>query len=302
MNRSLTAFALFFSVMLGGVSAPQAALAQGAEQVVLQPSSRWHASYEDGVCRLARMFEAQNSTHALIFEQTGPSSNFNLTLTGEEFSEFSQNREVRLGFGSDDLVGDHDIVMEESSEFGQMVFLKDVGLKEIDSSTNATQADPGLTALGRSIDPETAQNALSVTIAQRDKSLTFDTGPLAQPFQVLNECSLHILSTWGLDVAKHKELQRGVSMLRPNRIARNVSNTYPQLALQEGRTGVVGLTLLVDELGQPTECMITHDSGHADLNQAACRGLMEGAYEPALDADGVPIGSFFVTRVIYRLG
>lgn len=289
-------------LVLAAMASPVPGLAQDGQPIVLEPRSSWHASYENGLCRLARTFGAEGNSHTLIFEQSTPGALFNLTMTGPALSPMAESAEVDVGFGSADLGGAHAIVTENNSDFGHILFIKDVGLEADNNPEVEREEDFGRTAQGTSIDLAKAKAASEVAIRQGHTSLTFKTGPLVSPLGVLNDCTAHILSLWGLDPERHKSAQRGVSLLQPRQVSQWVVEKYPQRALQEGRQGVVGLTVIVDETGQPTQCKITDDSGHADLNDVACQGMMRARFGPALDAVGEPMPSYYVTRIAYRLG
>lgn len=289
-------------LVIAGLASPVSGLAQAGEPLVLKPRSAWHASYEDGVCRLARGFGTEGYSHTLIFEQSTPSALFSLTMTGPALSEMIASAEAYIEFGSSELGGSHAIVTDDNREFGHIVFVKDVALDSIEEPEIEKEEDFGRTAQGTAIDLTKAKAASGVLIRQGRSDLTFKTGPLAAPMGVLNDCTAHILSVWGLDPERHKGALRGVALLQPRQVSQRVLEKYPQRALQEGRQGVVGVTVLVDETGRPTECKITDDSGHPDLNNVACEGMMRARYSPAVDASGEPMPSYFVTQIEYRLG
>ena len=72
------------------------------------------------------------------------------------------------------------------------------------------------------------------------------------------------------------------------------NNDYPTKALREGRQGVVGFHLVIDEQGVPESCEVTRSSGHDDLDQATCSALMRRArFKPATDEAGNPIKGTF---------
>ena len=103
-----------------------------------------------------------------------------------------------------------------------------------------------------------------------------------------------------INLNEHKRASNEVET-RDERFIRSIQRQYPLRTLREGRGGVVGLAILVDPSGKPTECKITDDSGDRDLNEVACEGLMQARFDPALDASGQPIPSYWVTRVTYRI-
>ena len=49
---------------------------------------------------------------------------------------------------------------------------------------------------------------------------------------------------------------------------------YPKRALENHEEGLVGFTVRIDAAGSPTECAITHTSGHPLLDQETCQLIM----------------------------
>ena len=93
----VAAISLLFSATLAPTSA--AAEGESESETVLEPTSPWQASYEDGRCRLTRVFAAPSGFHALVLEQRAPSAKFNLVLTGPALSGIKENADVRISFG-----------------------------------------------------------------------------------------------------------------------------------------------------------------------------------------------------------
>ncbi|QFT76284.1 hypothetical protein [Erythrobacter sp. THAF29] len=65
---------------------------------LLEPSSNWFASLENGSCRLARNFGSGASEHRLVFEQWGPSKGFGLIVAGPATEKFSSGSKTDLVF------------------------------------------------------------------------------------------------------------------------------------------------------------------------------------------------------------
>ena len=73
------------------------------------------------------------------------------------------------------------------------------------------------------------------------------------------------------------------------RMAALVSGNYPPLALREGRQGTVRMLVMVKANGTARKCRIRRSSGHADLDAAACRVMLQyGRFTPATDDEGKP--------------
>lgn len=293
--------ALLSLVPLAAALVPASAQAQDAGEMVLEPTSAWNASYDAGVCRLSRMFGAAGQQHALVFEQAAPDARFNISVAGPGMTEVNGGLTLRLAFGPGGATSDQEIVKDANPEFGAVVFLKDITLNPAALAAAGASEGVGFAVSAAGVDTEAAKPLREITLAQGGRTLVFRTGPLAAPFGVLNDCTSHILTTWGLDAEAHGSAQRKTRLLDEQRAARAVQELYPLRALREARGGVVGLVMLVDQTGKPTECRITNDSGNRELNAVACEQLMQARFDPALDASGKPMTSYWMTRVIYRI-
>lgn len=80
------------------------------------------------------------------------------------------------------------------------------------------------------------------------------------------------------------------------------ANDYPSRALREEREGTTRFRLTVNADGRVADCQITGSSGHADLDQAACKNLTRRArFRPALDANGNPTTGSYSNAVRWEI-
>jgi len=286
--------------VLASALMPVSAFAESGDTLILEPASAWQATYEGGRCRLSRMFDGSGQQHALVFEQTAPDSRFFMSVAGPTMERINGGLPLRLAFGPNGPESEQDIAKERNSDFGAVVFMKDIDFKPIDPLD--IPEGVGLAAASPGIDLEAAAPLRQVSLVQGGKTLVFRTGPLAAPFRVLNDCTAHILTTWGIDPEAHRTAQRSTKLLDVQALVRSVQEKYPLQPLMERRGGVVGVAILVDQTGMPTECRITDDSGDRSLNDVACEQLMKARFDPALDASGKPMKSYWMTRITYRIG
>lgn len=76
---------------------------------------------------------------------------------------------------------------------------------------------------------------------------------------------------------------------------------YPVRAKREGLQGTVAVAVIVDKSGRSKNCEVTHSSGHASLDEAACKNMLRySRFEPALDPDGNPIAMAYGQLITYR--
>jgi len=80
------------------------------------------------------------------------------------------------------------------------------------------------------------------------------------------------------------------------------ANDYPSRALREEREGTTRFRLTVNADGRVSDCQITGSSGHADLDEAACKNLTRRArFRPALDANGNPTTGSYSNAVRWQI-
>ncbi len=62
---------------------------------------------------------------------------------------------------------------------------------------------------------------------------------------------------------------------------------YPRRALAAREEGLVGFTMTLDKAGHPTDCQVTHSSGHRLLDEETCAlMLIHGEFKPARNEAG----------------
>jgi periplasmic protein TonB len=88
----------------------------------------------------------------------------------------------------------------------------------------------------------------------------------------------------------------------PKLIFATLSIDYPTEALAEGREGTVKYQLLVGKNGKVKSCVVTKSSGHADLDEAACKTMTRKVrFSPALDKNGKPIAGTYNNQLSFRI-
>ena len=289
------------AMMLAALACAAPALAQepeaGASTVELRASSPWQVSFENGVCRAGRLFEAGGKSHVLTFEQIAPTGSVDVMIVGSAIESIELGQPIQIRIADTLLVESPNFTKGQIEDFGASITIMQLGLKP--SPTIDETATP--MPFGRGIDLEALADADRISITQNGERVEVITGPLRDVFQVLNDCTAHILKTWGFDAAKLQTAEVGPQILNPLSHARKVQEAYPVRALRNREQGTVGVLVKIDEEGRVYECEIISDSGSKDLNNAACTGMMIAKFEPAKDKAGEPLKSYFSTRISYRL-
>lgn len=80
------------------------------------------------------------------------------------------------------------------------------------------------------------------------------------------------------------------------------NNDYPRRGLTRGLEGTSGYRLVVSSNGRVSECQITRSSGHAVLDDAACRLLERRArFDPAKDNRGQVVVGTYTGQVTWQI-
>lgn len=83
---------------------------------------------------------------------------------------------------------------------------------------------------------------------------------------------------------------------------RRIIENYPSRAIREELEGRVGLRVSVTPDGKVGSCQVTSSSGHAILDDAACKDIARyGKFKPALNDAGDPTTGSWGTTIVYQL-
>lgn len=294
-------FRLTFCIAAAAAAVSQASFA-AEPVVVLEPSSAWHLDYAEQSCRLGRTFGDAENISAAFFTQHGPSGSFEMTLAGEPLERFSSSRDVITQFGPTGGERETRPFKGDVEGVGPALIYSGFNLEEEpDEGEDEAPASEISTSLP-TIDIERAQGMDYIEIGQRNRGVRFATGPLDQAFAALNACSQDLLSAWGLDVDQHRSLTRMVDWTNSKEITSRIMRDYPMKALRRGEQGIVRALLLVDEKGAVEQCTLANATNSEALPAPACRALEDAVFEPALDSQGQPMRSFYITRIVYKMG
>jgi TonB family protein len=290
---------LFLALAALGLTA---APAQARDPLVLEPSSEWVVDFGEARCHLARYFGEGEDRHLLFFQQWQPGRGFSFTAAGPGFRNFRSRRETLVRFRADrepqetePFVGDidgggHALIFPWLSHAPRR---PDIEGRNFDETfeTSLPQLDIG-----------EADATTSIALRQRSREVVFETGPLGEPFKVLNQCTRDLVKDWGLDPERHLTATRMVRLDNLEEVVRQVQRRYPADALRRGEQGILRIRVMVDETGTPTQCVLNEVTRTERLDSPACDPLMRADFSPALDAEGKPFASYYTTSITYQIG
>jgi TonB family protein len=297
-------FALFAAGL--GVLCSEAS-GKAREVVRLPPVEPWNLHYADDSCRMARTFGTGKHQVILVLDQFEPGEWFRMMFVGKSVA-------ARTGFGRSDLkvrfgpnedasedtfttgtVGDNPaLIVNGSVRLAPLTKVEQAAHDE--SVRRPPHIDPPPVGEAR----EAAATWLELSKAL-SHNLILETGSMAKPLAALRECAWETVKMWGLDIEQQKRLTRKPSPQRPSYEWIHASD-YPPAMARGGFQGIVNFRIIVDEKGTPTSCNIQESTRPKEFDDAVCKAVMKRArFEPALDAQGKPVPSYWRQTVRFVL-
>lgn len=267
-------------------------VAEKAEQ--LEALTQWGLDYSENKCRLARIFGSEQDRHLLMIEQASPSDAFTLTFAGSSFRRYRRGDRVFLGLQNDNPM--RRIELPPTGNLGD--FGPAIIVTSIDVGPSSEGQLPNLRRAG--LDPLEGAKIDRIVIERSGKVLAFETGNLKEAFAALNTCTEDLLDEWGLDTAAHRSFVP-VKWLNESEIVRRIVRRYPVSALNRGEQANFSMRVIVDEGGNVADCQIDAATEADRLDSPACQEMQLARFEPAIDAAGKPMRSFYATTIRYEI-
>jgi outer membrane biosynthesis protein TonB len=130
--------------------------------------------------------------------------------------------------------------------------------------------------------------------------LTLEFGSLAKPMEQMRACTKELVRRWGYDPDVQASLSRQAIPL--NGAKWFTPADYPKSALRANVSGFVAFRLDVDAEGKVAGCHILDRTEPDEFAALTCRNIRGRArLQPALDAQGKPVRSFFVSKSVWQV-
>ncbi|MWV29369.1 TonB family protein [Aurantiacibacter rhizosphaerae] len=281
-----------------------AAAQENDEWVRVPPSSRWIADFAEDSCALRRTFEDGERRFLLELRQFQPQTGMQIIVASD--MDRKKFRGVRLGFVPDTQIQEHQRAMAiDIDGYGEGVldhitpYTED--LRKLAEELRDAQSVSHVWTDEQRNARESEIDGIAIQLAYSD-DIVLETGPMHDPFKIMRTCMDDLLGHWGIDAEAHRSLLRKVRPLNQERWVRPIIQNYPHEMLRNGEQAVVHVRLNVSAEGKPTDCTIQLPMSNPVFDRTSCAKLMKYAeFEPAIDSNGDPIDSVWITNVIYAM-
>lgn len=277
------------------------------EPLRLVPSSKWNLHYGEDSCSIGRSFGEGDERVVLVMSRYQPGDPLRLNFTGKPTYTSQNDGTVTLRFGPSDAVQKVGFFPANSADKTPALIIRDAVriVPRTDAEMAAFEAAKKAGQLSFKSSDIAPEQESAVTFIEVSKAVrrpfVLETGSLAGPLAALRKCTDELLDHWGIDVAKHVGLMRPVMPRSdPGRWVK--PRDYPPTMIMDGKRAIVHFRLNVGVDGKPTACHIQQSTRPKAFDDAVCRAIMRNAeFDPALDASGAPLASYWLNTVTFIL-
>lgn len=288
------------SVLFASIAAALFTAPAQARTVTLAPSSKWAISFDDEGCRLARIFgEGDDQTTMVMIRSRSDSSGDHMVIAGKPVGNIQERHGVEVGFGPGTDINETRPYRGSLGEIEPALIFSSVSIRPERETSQSDQSKEDQAAL-RAESRKLADSVTYMTVADRSDELRFDFGSMKDVNTVMDDCANGLIEAWGLDAEKHASAMREPVPLNAEDWIR--SSDYPRDMLRAGQPAIINVRMIVDADGSPTECHIQSTTRPKAFDDAVCSSILKRAsFDPALDAAGKPMKSFYQTTVHFML-
>ena len=271
-----------------------------AKPVVLKPAGNWNVDYGDDVCSLNREFGTEAEKHVLSLRQYGPSESAGMTVGGRSYRRFNSRARTTIRFAADKEGFESRPFTGKIERYGPAVIFSGIDVSK--GNMTGGPDDPAESAPAMQLLDVSAGAAVRfIELQQGAQIVRLDTGPMAEAFKVMNDCTTSLVKSWGLDPERLRTAQNGPRWLNQEALVRRIVETYPGGALIAGEQGIMRMRVVVNAQGGVDSCTIIKATNTSSLESPACEVMKRAQFDPARDAAGVPMPSYFATSIIYQI-
>ncbi len=164
-------------------------------------------------------------------------------------------------------------------------------------------SDPrGLAAL----DAPPAKPIERFTLSQKGRAdVRLDLGPMEKALAALNMCTEDLVKHWGFDPEQQRHVVSPPRITNMEKVVDTIQREYPLKALRTGAQAYFMLRMTVTADGTLEDCVMVNQTVADRFGEydSPC-GVMrkKAVFEPAKDAKGNGVRSYYLNRIFYRIG
>ncbi|HEY6816520.1 MAG TPA: energy transducer TonB, partial [Croceibacterium sp.] len=292
--------------LLGAIMAAAVlAVASPALAEDLTPEGPWAIDYDDDSCALRRGFGSGERRAVIELRRFGPDQPLQGVVTSwmrprRNLEFYRGEMGFRYRFGEEDQWRRDSEPLSlryDNGDFGVLFYPSFLNLREPDEFATDEERKAYYEALDRrTLEREQGMRVESITLQDAFTSpLTLPLGSLGQPMQALHACIDELMTHWNIDLEAHKTLSRKAAPINLPEVSSMIS--YPPKMAQRSMPGIVNVRLDIDETGRITACHIQMPLSDPAFEESSCPDIQHALdFDPALDKDGNPIPSYWITR------
>lgn len=268
------------------------------EVLTLSPSGPWNVDFAEDFCALRRNFKAGDDLATLELRQYVPGYGFDLLFLAQGIDEPKDKISYRF-LPHEDLLEPIIGNAIRSGENAQGIWITG-------KFGPASKDDEMSVVLSL---PETPDDQIDSWAAAVSKlrfesgfarKIDVETGPLNEAMAIMQTCLSGLIESWGINLESRATALQGVRPKNQKSWARKTLESFPTEALRRGIRGSVRVRVVVGADGKPKSCLSLGNLSAEILQRAACDAMMKySRFEPALDKDGEPMVSYFLTSITY---
>ncbi|WP_369026517.1 hypothetical protein [Qipengyuania sp. RANM35] len=279
---------------------------------MLKPIGQWNLDMGENKCRIARVFGSEEQKAAFYLEQWSPSEEADWAVAAREVAGFRSDRKTTYAFGPGGKSDDFEFTKTSFGDFGNLVgarskIVSDDPSQEDVNSNDDDERDWQARPRGlEQLDSDRAAQITSLTLSQSGRTdVVIETGGLKPVLAAMNACMEDLVRHWGLDPAEQRRVVSPPKATNMPKVVQYIMSTYPAGALRKGAQATFHLRIMVGTNGAVEECVLTNQTlaEDFDMKRHPCFAFTTRAVmEPARDAAGEPVRSFYTARIAYRIG
>lgn len=278
---------------IGAMAASPASAAK--TPLSLTHTTKWEMNYGEDVCTVASRFGEGKGSVLLVLNRFDPGDGFEMKLYSDGLSHQGLFMPIEVAFGEQPSQR-YDAMYATATDAAKTPTVIIGGMRLDGWQWKGKSFDPAAVAPTISKEQEAAVTSITYSASGR-KPVRLQTGSMAPVMAAMRTCTEDLLRHWGFDPAVQASLKRPVQPLsNPGTWLR--SGDYPTGSLINGENGLVKFRLDVESDGSVSACRILYRTNPDSFADLSCKLLKQRArFAPALDAQGKPVKSYFLSQV-----